>query len=150
MNQKPKETRSITVGGSEGSNFELDFSSMVSLTVGAGDIVDSIAVTDDKGKTLKAGGSGGGKKNMNFAAGEYITAIRGKSGKYIGMLTIETSQGQKQTFGAGGWGSDQYFEFEAGDQLISGLFGKAEEFLISLGVVKSENPMNQVGDLLQP
>lgn len=142
MNLSDQTTKNGPVGGPGGKAFQIEFSSIKSIELRGGAIVDSIMVTDHDGKEHKAGGDGGAPIKLELAKDEQITKINGKFGKYIGQMTVETSAGQHISSGNANWESGaEDFSFEAGNDPIVGFFGTAGSYLDSFGIVQIKNPL---------
>ena len=124
-------------GGGGGSAFSFQSSSRItSITLRAGQYIDSLTVTFSDGTTYSYGGSGGTRyRPIVFGADEYLTEIKGKAGKYVGSITFVTN---KCTYGPmGGQGGDWYSFAAPKGCRINGFTGKSGALIDAIGVYLS-------------
>jgi hypothetical protein len=83
----------------------LDGDALQQVTLGSGEYLDSITSVYG-GTSLKHGG-GGGKlgQPLVLQAGEFISSVSGRSGKYVDHLTLVTTDGQQRDGGGNGGGA---------------------------------------------
>ena len=78
-----------------------------------------------------------GRVAFALQTGEFITAISGKAGNYIGSLQFHTNRRSSPVFGTsqGQWaGSDFRIEAPSGTDIV-GFHGRSSKFLHAIGVI---------------
>ena len=82
----------------------------------------------------KYGGPGGSLGTFNLRAGEYLTVLGGKHGKFIDSIYIQTNLGRKAKWGGSGGHKSFRYATVAGTR-IRGVWGRAGKYLDAIGVV---------------
>jgi hypothetical protein len=121
---------------------------IIGLIVRSGKFVDSITpiYQDGTGKVrvVQHGGDGGDRHPpVDLAPGEFITEISGRSGQFVDSLTLETSLGQRLSFGGSGGGPVEGYEFPPetdGPQEVVAFHGGATQFLDRIGIYTRPHP----------
>ena len=137
-------------GGNGGGAFDdasivnMDQLEIREIVIRSGDYIDSIEflyhnrVTDELLPSPHHGGNGGGENRIILNPGEYIVEIRGRTGKYVDALTLQTNQGRVfGRFGGTGGGPDydapSQQEMEAGHEVFA-FFGRSGQYLDAIGI----------------
>lgn len=143
-------------GGGGGISFSDDVLVMDPMAVGissiairSGSYVDSLQVTylraDGSTYTPPAhGGLGGDLTTINFATGEYITALLGRSGRYVDQLTFLTEiprSGDRNTYGP--YGGDGGASFVVNAEVL-GFFGRSGQYLDAIGTYQAASDLDIV------
>jgi len=130
-------------GGAGGSSFvdmALNGVGIASISVRSGNLIDSIQLTYRYGNKhiigLAHGGKGGKSSTFRLSAGEVITELGGRSGKYVDSLYIRTSKNRVKKWG--GKGGGKAYRFTGSKQSpITGIWGRSGKFLDAIGAVKA-------------
>lgn len=129
------------VGGKVFSDGQKEGARIIKVIVHSGAFIDSIQVVYGyKGKRGKVfilprhGGEGGEKSELQFAPDEYITMVAGQYDVCVNSLMIKTSKNRKKKWGMDGGKVDFIYNVPTGSKII-GFFGRAGEFLDSIGVI---------------
>ncbi|MDX2419247.1 MAG: jacalin-like lectin [Xanthomonadales bacterium] len=129
-------------GGAGGSPFvdmALSGGGVASITVKSGNLIDSIQLTYRYGNKhvigLAHGGKGGKSSTFRLSAGEVITELGGRSGKYVDSLYIRTSKNRVKKWGGKGGGNTYRFTGSRKSP-ITGIWGRSGKFLDAIGAVK--------------
>lgn len=110
------------------------------ITIAGGDIIDSIQMSLVGSKVIsfaKHGGNGGVPKTVNFASGEFIKSIDGRSNEFGGVpvvagINVVTNK-RKLKFGTLTAGAAFRYVAPTGYEIIT-FNGRAGEFLDAIGV----------------
>ena len=138
-----------TAGGRGGTVFE-DFPEgavrLSSIKIWSGWWVDSIQMVwklkdGSTQVSTRRGGTGGSLETFVLDADEYLTAITGKYGKYVGSITFHTNKRKSPTYGLGkGAGAGKDFEINVPEgKAIVGLHGRSANYLDAIGAVVRSN-----------
>jgi predicted flap endonuclease-1-like 5' DNA nuclease len=130
-------------GGNGGHAFE-DYTippgaKVQEIRVNAGFYVDGLQLicVDPAGAVIELphlGGGSGFRHTITLEAGEYLTGISGRSGRYIDSIRFHTNK--RVTDSIGGRGGENEYHFEAAANAeVAGLFGRADWYMDQLGVV---------------
>lgn len=116
---------------------------LVALYVRSGNYVDSItALYAPIGKeqdwnawssSTRHGGNGGEPSRLDLEAGDCITSLGVRYGKYIDSLFVKTKQGVYRRWGGNGGNTDYVYTAPAG-MCIDGFLGRAGDYLDAVGV----------------
>ena len=125
-------------GGPGGSPFVDMAGEIAAITVRSGSLIDSIQISYRYGNKrvigLAHGGRGGKSSTFKLKAGEVITELGGRSGKFVDSLYIKTSKNRFKKWGGPG-GKD--FRFKGSKQSpIMGIWGRSGNLLDAIGAVK--------------
>ncbi len=130
-------------GGNGGHAFEgytiPDGAKVQEIRVNAGFYVDGLQLTCvDAGGTVielsHLGGGSGFRHTITLDADEYLTGISGRSGRYIDSIRFHTNKRVTDSIGGRGGENEYHFEAAANGE-VAGLFGRADWYMDSLGVV---------------
>ena len=95
---------------------------IINIAVWHGVAIDSIQIGIRGGESSHYGGPGGGKTQINFTFGQYLTGISGTSGIILDSITFHTNKENYGPYGNPNGGS--YFELRPGTGEIFEIYGK--------------------------
>lgn len=129
------------VGGGAFSDARLpaNFARVSEVRIRHGAWIDGVQVlhqlTSGKVKSQPLHGGGGGRlARFALRKNEYITAVRGRYGKYVDSIVLRTSSGRVFSTGGKGGNVDYAYAAPPGYQIV-GFHGRSGSFLDSIGVV---------------
>lgn len=130
-------------GGHEFQGYAVPAGAQVAeIRVNAGLYIDGLQLVyrDANGATIEmdhVGGHSGLHHAVTLEAGEYLTGVSGRCGRYIDSIRFHTNLRTTDQFGGPG-GEDEYrFEVAAGSEIV-GFVGRAGWFVDQLGAIVRE------------